>query len=216
MKILPASPRARALSLPELVMIMAVVGLLLLILIPGLVPRRKNSVQFGCLIHLKQVALGFQLWASDHDGQYPMAYFTNTAGGPAFADSSNAYRYFQALSNELLYTSLLICPTERTRSAATNFTSDFNNQRLSYFVGLQARQSNSNLFLAGDRDLTNRQTLQNGILQVTTNQNARWSGKLHRGGGNVALADGSAMWLPDAALEKALAKSMATNVLLFP
>ena len=216
MKILRATSRHRALSLPELVLIMAVVGLLLLILLPGLVPRRKNPTRFGCLNHLKQVALGFQLWASDNEGQYPMAIYTNAAGGPAFADSTSAYRYFQVLSNNYLYTSLLVCPADRARSAATNFTSDFNNQHVSYFVGLQARQSNANLFLAGDRDLTNRLSPHNGVLPLSTNQSAHCSGKLHPGGGNVALADGSAMWLPDPAMERALAKSMATNWLLFP
>ncbi len=137
MKILRAHSKNRALSLPELVVIMAVVGLLVAVFIlPAVVPRRTKAIPINCVNHLKQVALAFRLWAGDNGEQYPMAAYTNATGGPAFSDSSNAFRYFQIMSNEFSSAKILLCPMDGERQFATNFTSDFNNLRVSYFVGL--------------------------------------------------------------------------------
>ena len=216
MKILPASPRNRAVSALEVVVIIAVVGLLAGLLIPPAGTSKNKVLRIACGNQLKSVAVAFRIWAGDHGDQYPMAFYTNAAGLPAFADSSNAFRYFQVLSNELSTPKIAWCPADRMRRAAVNFTSDFNNQQVSYFVGLQANELKPDLFLAGDRNLTNGLGLHNGVLELAPNQNAGWSGKLHQGAGNVALSDCSVSWSSSAFLEKSLARSMATNWLLFP
>ena len=203
-------------SLPELIVIIAVVGLLAAMLIMPAGTDKSKVLRIVCGNQLKSVAFAFRIWAGDNGDRYPMAFYTNAAGGPAFADSSNAFRYFEVISNELSTPVLLVCPKDRARRIATNFTSDFNNQRVSYFVGLQARKSNPNLLLAGDRDLTSGPGPLDGVLTLSTNQSARWLGKLHPEGGNVALTDGSVSQLTSSGLNTAVLHSGVTNWLLFP
>ena len=216
MKILRISPRNRALSLPELIVIMAVAGLLAVILLIPLAKAKSAAPRINCVNNLKQVALAFRIYAGDNGDRYPMAVYTNATGRPAFADSSNVFRYFQVMSNELSSPKIVLCPEDGTRRAAVNFTSDFNNQRVSYFVGLQAAETNGSMFLAGDRDLTSGKGPLNGLLAVTTNQSARWLGKIHHQGGNVAFADGSVLQLTSSGLNSAARDSGVTNWLLFP
>ena len=215
MKILCAHSKNRALSLPELVAILAVVILLFVIFILPSGIFKNKAPRINCVNNLKQVALAFRIWEGDGD-RYPMAVYKNAMGGPAFADSSNAFRYFQVMSNELSEPKIAWCPEDGKRRAAVNFTSDFNNQRVSYFVGLNADESNPNMFLAGDRNITNGLPVKNGLLLLDTNRVAGWTRQIHHGAGNIAFTDGSVQQLTSSGLNTAMLHSGVTNWLLFP
>ncbi len=216
MKILPATPRNRAVSLPELVAILAVVVLLFVIFILPSGILKNKAPRIYCVNNLKQVASAFRVWGADHGGQYPMGVYTNAMGGQAFADSSNSFRYFQVMSNELSEPKIAWCPEDGKRRAAVNFTSDFSNHRLSYFVGLQAAESNPNMFLAGDRNITNGLPVKNGLLLLDTNRVAGWTRQIHHGAGNIAFTDGSVQQLTSSGLNTAMLHSGITNWLVFP
>ena len=93
---------------------------------------------------------------------------------------------------------------------------DFNNQRVSYFVGVQALESNPNMFLAGDRNITNGLPLKSGLLRVDTNRVAGWTDKIHHGAGNIAVTDGSVQQWTSSGLNSAVRASGDTNWLVFP
>jgi len=73
------------------------------------------------------------------------------------------------------------------------------------------------LFLYGDRNLTNDTGSQNGVLQVTANQNVRWMAELHRYEGNVCLANGNVLQLNNSGLREAVQTAApATNRQVIP
>ena len=122
------------------------------------------------------------------------------------------------MSNELASPVILICPAEsdRMRTRATNF--DFlSNSNVSYFVGLDASETNPQLILSGDRNITNGTPLKNAMLDLTTNTAAGWNAELHNGVGNIGLADGSVQQVSITGLQTIVTNTCpATNRLQMP
>jgi hypothetical protein len=121
------------------------------------------------------------------------------------------------MSNELNTPKVLVCPADTERSAATNFGRDLINGRISYFVGVDATQTNPQSLLSGDRNLTNGVRVGNGFVVFTTNELAEWTEEIHRRQGNAGLADGSVQQLTTMRLRDQIAHSgLATNRLAMP
>ena len=203
------------------VVIFAVAGLLLSAFVR---PRYGCSPRIHCVNNLKQVGLAFRLWSGDSGDKYPMAY----AGNPLYplinhgsnwsaADTAQyQYTIFAAMSNELSTPKIVACPQD-TRIAATNFTTDFNNSHVSFFIGLDADETRPQTFLAGDRNLSKGQPMTNGLFYFQTNQNVGWTKDLHNKMGNIAFSDGSVQQISNDQIKAMLAKTgLATNRLLFP
>jgi prepilin-type processing-associated H-X9-DG protein len=217
LSVLPERRTIAAFTLAELMAIIAVVAFTALLMLPSLfVHDGCKPMRFKCVSNLKQVGLAFRVWEGDNNDRYPMRVLTNSFGGPLYTDSSNAFYYFQIMSNELSNPQILVCPEDKKHRPATNFTTDFNGSRISYFVGLGADETLPQLFLAGDSHLTNGQPLRNGILELTTNHPAGWTQERHQGLGNVAMADGSVQQFSSSALRMAIQSSGLTNRLLMP
>jgi hypothetical protein len=140
-----------------------------------------------------------------------------TNGGTMeFITGPNAWRHFQVMSNELSTPKVLICPGERNRKWATNFVA-FGDANLSYFVGVDASETNVQSFLSGDHNITNGTPVKNEILELTENQPASWTAEMHKKVGNILLADGSAQQLSISGLQNAAANTgFATNRLQMP
>lgn len=201
----------------ELLVVVVVVFIIAALVLPEMVrPRRASPLRIRCVNNLKQVGLAFRMWSDDNNNKYPMSFYTNDSGGLLFADATNGFRYFQAMANELSTPKVLVCPAD-TRTAATNFLTDFNGIHLSYFVGLQADEARPATILSGDRNITNGQKPISGMLELQTNQNIGWTRELHNEVGNVGLADGSVMQFNNSGLKAYLANTgLATNRLLLP
>jgi prepilin-type processing-associated H-X9-DG protein len=204
-----------AYTLVELLMTILAAMVVFLVLLPQSHCHCK-SVQINCVNNLKQVGLAFRLWSGDNNDMYPMRALTNSTGALLFADETNGFRYFLAMSNELNTPKILSCPAD-TRIPATNFGAAFNGKHISFFVGLQADETLPTAFLAGDRNITNGLKSVNGILELTTNQNISWTQDLHNNQGNIGLADGSVQKVSNNALKTLVAHTgFATNRLLMP
>jgi len=133
----------------------------------------------------------YNIWVTDHNGLYPMSVGTNMGGTLEFVATGEVFRHFQAMSDELGQVSrVLLCPTD-TRRQAKEFGPGFSNANISYFAGVDARADRPQMFLAGDRNITNGMPLKNGFLLLTTISDAGWTHELHNGKGNVLLSDGS-------------------------
>jgi hypothetical protein len=149
---------------------------------------------------------------------YPMHVAGTNGGTMDFITGPNVFRHFQVMSNELSTPFILICPAEydRNRFVATNFA-QLSNSNISYFVGMDANETNPQLILAGDRNLTNGTPIRNGILELTTNAPTGWTAEMHREVGNIALADGSVQQVTTMGLRTAVENTgMATNHLQMP
>ncbi|MGH7967086.1 MAG: hypothetical protein ACREIC_00005, partial [Limisphaerales bacterium] len=173
-----------------------IISLLAALLLPVYNQARARAQVIGCVEHLHQVGIGFHSFAHDHNGLFPMAVPAAAGGALEFVqrgylvggDFYFAYRQFQALSNELVSPRLLVCPAD-TRQPAANF-SLLQNSNVSYFVAVTAQYSQPASVLAGDANLTSRQTGQGTFVRLGLNAPLRWTRDLHQFKGNLLYADG--------------------------
>ncbi|EEF59315.1 type II secretion system protein [Pedosphaera parvula] len=207
----------QAFTVLELMVVVFIVVILATLILPMMSRPRSRSTSIMCVNNLKQVGLGFRMWAGDNSDINPMHYKTNDFDGAKYSNSKQMFIYFQVMSNELSTPKIVVCPGDEKRSAATNFTSDFNSTKVSYFVGLDADETLPQSVLAGDWNLTNSVASKNGVVNITTNGVSGWTKDIHQFSGNVALGDGSVQKVSTMGL-KGLIKStgMATNRLVFP
>ena len=174
----------------ELFVLVAVFAIGSAVLLPVLW-RPRICCRVNCSNNLKQIGLAFNTWALDNGNQFPMGVSTNIPGTKELCSGRNAFAHFAVMSNELSTPKLLVCPEDTNRHWATNFTSDLDNKKLSYFVGLDATSTNATMLLSGDRNLTNSCHQTNGVLVLRPGDNVAWTHKLHNARGNLLFADGS-------------------------
>lgn len=196
MSAIRCSREPKAFTLIELLCVMAVIGILASLLLPVLNQAQARAKRVGCLNNLRQVGVAFQSFAHDHNGQFPMAVPVASGGSSEFALLSYqvagqfyfSFRNFLALLNELVSPRLLACPAD-TRLPAASFIS-FNNEHLSYLVGLRADYSRPYSILAGDRNLTNDYGAPSSLVRLQFSRGWRWTSELHQFKGNLLFADG--------------------------
>jgi prepilin-type processing-associated H-X9-DG protein len=168
-----------ALTLIELLVIIAIFAILSALLLPALAKAKQKDVRLNCVSNLKQVALAYRIWEGNNGGKFPQAYAGNTqyptvnssstppgvTQGSAWPTSGadqalgTAFTVYYTMSNELSTPKVIVCPTD-DRSARTNFTTDFaanpnvKDLGTSYFVGRDANETYPRMFLAGDRNIS--------------------------------------------------------------
>jgi type II secretory pathway pseudopilin PulG len=211
---LKAKP-ADAMTLLEVLIVIAVIVLLAATLIPA--PRySKNTAQrISCINNLKQINLAFTLWAGDHVHQFSTeVYATNNVMMRAIA-SGNAWLFWQIMSNELSTPKILHCPADLQNTAATAFTPGFGDTNISYFFNLDASEAYPQPILDGDDNLAvNGQPAGTGVLPLLTNSPVSWTNQRHNRAGNIGLSDGSVEQVSDSGLKSALAGSSTNSVRL--
>jgi competence protein ComGC len=217
MKPVFTSGRSRAMTLTEVIVVVAVMVVLIGLLLPALVSGHGHQ-RPACVNNLKQIGLAARIFAIDTEGKFPWQVSTNDGGSREYLEVSNsAFRHFQVMSNELSTPKILVCPQDRKRAWGTNWVMGFDNRNVSYFVGLNASETNANSILSGDRYLAGNRESTNGFLELTSGDTIGWTKKYHDFQGFVAFGDGSVRWLDSPALQKALRNSgVATNRLAIP
>lgn len=189
---------------------------MVLFLSPAPHRMKDRDRRVTCASQLAKIGLAFKTWAIEGANAYPMQVAVDNGGTRELAGTGLAFVHFQVLSNELSNApSILVCPADK-RAAASDFAR-LSNTNLSYFVGLDVPESNPQMLLAGDRNLTNGTPLPpNRILVLTTNTTAGWTHELHNGMGNVVLADGSVQQVTSSRLRDQFAQGGETNRLAIP
>jgi prepilin-type N-terminal cleavage/methylation domain-containing protein len=196
----PRTPRSRpAFTLVELLVVVAIIGLLAAILLPAISQAPARAKRIKCVSNLRQIGIGFHTFAADHGQLFPMQVPLAEGGSLEFVPTRQAYRHFQVMSNNLETTRILICPAD-TRLAASNWPGLLN-PNVSYFVGLTATLTNPASILAGDRNISRVATSGGAVI---VNASASWSSNLHQFKGNLLLSDGSVHQVNHEKLRKAL------------
>ena len=206
----------RAFTFIELLIAIAIIAILAGLLLPALARSKSKAIITQCRNNVRQTGTGFRLWSDDNNSHYPQQAPVAKGGAMEAVLRGETFRVFQCMSNELSTPRLLVCPAD-DRAPAANFAS-LQNANLSYFVGVDADESNPRLFLSGDRNLAvNGTPAQTGLVKVKTSDSLSWTEEMHRGEGNVGKADGSAWAFTSAQLQQALQET-GTNVnrLAFP
>jgi prepilin-type processing-associated H-X9-DG protein len=205
-----------AFALKEVLVILAVIVVLACVVLVAWQKAAGRSRAICCNCNLKQVGLGFRTWALDHTQLYPMAVSTNFGGTLEYLATSEVFRHFQVLSNELSTPIILVCPQD-SRQPAKAFDPGFNNANLSYFIGVVSNSDNPQMFLSGDHNVTGGTRQTNGMLEITTNDVPSWGTDIHNGWGNIGLADGSVQQLNTLRLREAIRwTGSTTNRLVMP
>lgn len=205
-----------AFTLPELLVVMVVLGLILTVALPAFHRPRARSRQVACLGNLKIVGLAYRIYAVDHGDRYPMQPGTNDVGAADSTRSFGVAHFYGFMSNELSTPWVLVCPADKRRPA-TNWAV-LAPANVSYFIGLDCRLDTYQALLGGDRYFeVNGWPVPPGVFVPATNAAVRWASVGHRGSGNVLLGDGSVQVVPRGRLGSVVRnQGLATNRVLIP
>ena len=215
MKTLLRDNQNHAVTLLELLVVLAVLAVAAAILLPDIL-RPRPVMRINCVNNLKQIGLATRVWEGDNNDKYPPSVSVTNGGSMEYSTGPNEWRHFQVMSNELSTPKVLICPRDTSRFFATNFTF-MNNSNISFFFGVDASETNSMMFLSGDRNITNGTLVKNSMLELTTNRPSGWTSEIHNKVGNVALADASVQQVSVTGLRTTVANTgLATNRLQMP
>jgi prepilin-type processing-associated H-X9-DG protein len=205
-------------TLVEVLVVLVVLMFLVAIFLPLQPHAYARAPRIQCVNNLKQIGLATRIWEGANSDKYPTAVSVTNGGVMEFMTGPNAWKNFEVMSNELSTPKVLFCPAESDpqRFVATNF-SYLNNSNLSFFVGVDAAETNAMSLLSGDHNITNGTPVKNGLLALTWGQPIGWTKEMHNEAGNITLADGSVQQLASIGLGNAVATSgLATNVLNMP
>jgi prepilin-type N-terminal cleavage/methylation domain-containing protein/prepilin-type processing-associated H-X9-DG protein len=191
-----SSPRTKAFTLVEMLVVIAIIGILAAILLPALSGGQRRAQRIFCENSLQEIGVAFHVFSNDHTGKFPMDVSTNDGGSMELIAGGfqsgqifyTAFRTFQVLSNELVRPQILVCPTD-LREVVSNFPA-LQNQNLSYFIGANGTFDQPTSILAGDRNLTTNSFETPTILQIGPGSRLSWTWEMHQFQGNVVYADG--------------------------
>ena len=187
--------RAGAFTLLELLVVIAIITVLAALLLPALAKTKAKANRIQCLNNLRQIGMASHLFANEHGDKFPMQISTNQGGSLEYNPSAPtvgglfvfSFRNFQAMSNELATTKILVCRSDK-RPAAANFAT-LEDANVSYFTGLTADPGRPNSILAGDWNVTNSATRLTNA-PAPDGFNFTWTKQVHEERGNTLFADG--------------------------
>ena len=188
-------------TLVEVLVVVVVIAVLVSMIVPALMPPQRRVAKIYCTNNLKQIALAFKIWEGDNNDKYPTQLSSTAGGAMELVATGNVAVVFKVMSNELSTTKVLICSQDTSHKLATNFTADFGNANVSYFVGLDAAENYPDSILTGDDNFEIKKVaVKSGVLELSKNAPLAWTGERHRFTGNIGLAFGSVQATTDSYL----------------
>jgi competence protein ComGC len=193
-----SNQRTAALTLVEVLVVIATLAVFVLLIVPAIGTRNYRSKRMMCVSNLRQIGIAYTVWADDNGGKYPRQVSLTNGGAMELIATGNVVACFQVMSNQLPTPKILLCPADTKHMAATDFASGLAGSNISYFVGLDAAPYQPQAILSGDDDLElGGIPVKSGLLELSTDAPASWSAARHevRGieMGNIGLADGSVL-----------------------
>jgi prepilin-type N-terminal cleavage/methylation domain-containing protein len=230
MKLQATTRGGKGFTLTELLVVVCVVAVVVVLILPMLARPHHHS-GLNCVNNLKQIGLAFRIWEGDTGDKFPMQVSVTNGGAMELAVAGDVSAIFRTMSNELSTPKVLVCREDAGRHCATNFTTDLNNQTISYFVALDAEDKYPQMILSGDDNFAVGDVpVKSGLLELSTNSPIVWSSGRHvsynshfwtparyKIAGNIALADGSVQTTTSSIFQSALVNTgTATNRLVIP
>jgi len=120
------------------------------------------------------------------------------------------------MSNELATPKILVCPEDKQRTFATNFGLPLTRTNISYFLPLNASESDPLAILSGDDNLLqNGKPVYPGRVNLSTSP-ATWTANRHHGMGNILMGDGSVQTEILIGFKGQPGIALATNFIVIP
>lgn len=187
--------RSGAFTLVEMLVVIAIIGLLAALLLPSFSQAKNRTKRIQCVSDLHQTGEAYHVFANDHNGKLPAQVSTNEGGASEFVAAGYlmpgpfyfGFRYIQPLAYALNNPSLLACPADLGRWPGTDFN-QFSNTNLSYDVGVVADANDPRWILAADRGLPGNFRNGNESIRQVPGPRKAWIGA-HGHSGNILFAD---------------------------
>ena len=221
----PVNRQARKPALQEsgitiIEVVVIVVGLMMLALALAAwwAKTHQRWARINCTNNAHQMGLAFKTWALDNQDKYAMEVSVTNGGAMEFVRTGNVASVFEVMSNELNTPKVLVCPEDTKRFYPSDFNNTLSNLNVSYFIGVDADDTQPYMFLAGDRNVTTNgvQLTSGGVHLLRTNSPVGWTSDMHKNSGNVLTVDGSAQQWNNRQLRSALELSGTTNRIAVP
>jgi prepilin-type processing-associated H-X9-DG protein len=208
--------RSAGLTLFEVIILTVIVAVLLAIALAAHQRQRARWSPINCVNHLKQLGIAFRGYGIDLGG-FPFEVPVTNGGSMEYVANAKVWPHFQVLSNEINNPSILVC-TDDPRSKRANSFSNLADTNISYFIGVEARETTPKLPLVGDDHFTVAgKKPKSGALNLWTNTSVKWTSARHGREGNILMGDGSVQKFSSAGLKQMLVNTgVATNRLLMP
>src|SRR5947199_9158800 len=116
MSVFGSLEKNRGLTLIAILAVTAAVLILAMLAVGAMSRARERSRRLSCNCRLKQIGLGFRMWANDHGDRFPWSVPQSNGGTFEFAMSTQVRRHFQVASNELNSPKILVCPADPGRT----------------------------------------------------------------------------------------------------
>ena len=179
-------------TLIEVLLVLLVIAVTAAMILPATVGPHKTP-GISCSLNLRQIDLGFLLYAEDNHGKFAIRTSITNGGTMEFLERNQTFPHYQKLSPYIPYTRIFVCPTDKNRPAPDSYQ-NLSDTNLSYFLNADVSTNTpATSIMAGDRNLAaDAHPVQHGTFTLRTSMNLAWTPELHRTMGVLAFADGHA------------------------
>ena len=195
---------SKGFTLIELLVVIAIIGILASMLLPALGKAKGRANRIKCVSNLKQISLGFKIYANDNEDKFP--WFAKSSGAAAVLTNPAVW---QAIGGELGNAKIMRSSCDGARTDATTFAL-ITTANVSYWYCVAADELKPSTMLAGTRNIGTGAVGSQTITAATT-----WGVNIMSGlladQGQATLSDGSASQYKNTDLQRQAAAHIASS-----